>query len=317
MANSIKWSGLASCEETLKDFGVPFTVGEIAVNDIDREASRLNHARIGGPPIDPGLVEEYALSYESGDTFPRVVVRKHGRKYVVVDGNHRVEAADLFGVKFIEAYIADVGDDEAIMDLLPRAFNRKAGRRTSKDEGYMHAIHAIDKYGYTLRKAAAAFGVSEKALGNRIAISATRERLVQLGVEANKMTDDSMKQLSPFNDNDHVLAAAGQVICRAKLTSKDVNSFLAKVKEERTENARIGVIAAFEQKYGVNGKQEAKRTQKKRKIVFMRALTGMETLLDRGSTLNKFQITEQEEKRHVAERLADLGQKCQRLARSV
>lgn len=312
-----EWIPDLLAEQTLKDFGVSWETADISIADIDREESRLNHARIGGKPIDDELALEYGTAMEQGDFFPRIVVRKKGRKYVVMGGNHRVEAADAVGIGTIGAYVVDCGGEDQAVDLIPRALNRKGSRRTGKDEAYLHAMHAINKYGYTFRDAAKTFGVSEKALGNKIAVKETREQLVKTGLPGQQLSDDALRALATVRDNENVLSAAANVIARGKMTGKDAHDMVKKIKEQRTEASRISVVADYEKRLGIgNGKPESKRVQKRMRLKFLGALTRVEGVVGRAQTLAKLQITEEEEKKHVSERLVELGNKFKRLANS-
>lgn len=313
--SKIRWTDDLTALPCFKDFGVDFEVQTVSLVDIDEEASRQNHARIVGKPVDDELVEEYALAMENGDSFPRIVLFKNGRKYVTAGGNHRREAAKLKGLTEIEAYVLDT-KDEIVRDLLPRALNRRGGRRTGKEEATEHAIYAISKYGYSNRQAASQFGISEKSLQRRVTINDVRRTLADLNVDTSKMADEQVRQLSTLSDNDNVLVAAARLFRGACLPVTQSNAVVAAIKAGRNENQRIAVVAEYERRLGVGtDKPEAAKTRRLIRMRFLRSLTGLESVMSKAQTLAKLQITDQEEKENVGQRLQALGSKFQRLTR--
>ena len=312
----LTWTADPSAEPALKEFGVKYEVGSVDLADIDWDLSRDNHARIIGKQIDEDLVAEYALAMERGDAFPMPVVRKQGRKYVVMGGNHRFQAVKLLDGTKAECYIVSTSDGYTI-DMLPRVLNRRGGRRTSADEAYQHALYAMNKYGITIKEAAAAFGVSDKALGNKVQVNELRGVLVGKGVPADKLTDEACRLLAVVKNNENVLVSAANLVHKSKFVGHETKDFVNKIKSARTEASAMAVVAEYEDKLGTkNGKPEAKRAQKVVRMKFLRSLTGIESVIQKANSLARLQITEPEEKSDVAKRLTDLSGKCRRLAQS-
>lgn len=95
----------------------------LPLKDIDRDKSHKNQARVMGKPVKPFTVEDYANGMKQGDEFPAIVAYPDGKLYVVIDGNHRVDAALKNGLTTFDAYIV-VTDDPNLRMLLTFEFNR-------------------------------------------------------------------------------------------------------------------------------------------------------------------------------------------------
>lgn len=88
-------------------------------------------------PRDSDLSQErvarYALDMSRGDKFPPITVGHVGKIMYLLDGFHRVEAADKAGLKSLEAVIAPMDETTAI--LVAIAANAKHGLNlTGKDK---------------------------------------------------------------------------------------------------------------------------------------------------------------------------------------
>ena len=85
-------AGDARIEDELSKRGITFTFeAKVSPEEFDRERSRNNQARFEA--LDEAQVETYTEAMKRGDVFPPVVAYKRAGLYVVVDGNHRLEAA--------------------------------------------------------------------------------------------------------------------------------------------------------------------------------------------------------------------------------
>jgi hypothetical protein len=65
--------------------------------------------------IDPSVVSEYLERLQDGDTFPAVVVHLIDKKYLLVSGYHRFEAAILAGEKIIRCEVRKGNLRDAIL----------------------------------------------------------------------------------------------------------------------------------------------------------------------------------------------------------
>lgn len=80
----------------------------IRVEDCDR--------RPGAREVDSGLVAQIALGMRALGFMPSkpVTVRKSGNRYIIMDGQHRIEAARTLGIEEVPAVIEDISDTAAL-----------------------------------------------------------------------------------------------------------------------------------------------------------------------------------------------------------
>ncbi len=112
---------------------------DIRVSDIliDDE----NHPRA---EVDQQLVAEYAEALREGAAFPPIDVFRQGKKYLLADGRHRVEAARQEGKATIQAKIRD-GDKRTAILFAVGANAQHGQRRTGADKRKAVQILLADK----------------------------------------------------------------------------------------------------------------------------------------------------------------------------
>lgn len=126
---------------------------DIPVENFDMRKSLNNQARF--TPLDDSVVDRYVNDMARGDEFPPVVA-SDAKKFVIIDGNHRLQAHDRRQTK-LPAYI--VTGDSQVLTAMTFEANVKHGLPTSEDERSQHAVWLID-HGATLESAAGAVGLS-------------------------------------------------------------------------------------------------------------------------------------------------------------
>ncbi len=311
----LKYTDDLSAEQVLKEFEVKWKVDWAILKDIDWPASEHNQARLDGHPIDDDLVAAYGVAKENGDEFPRVVLLKVSKKYIIMGGNHRAKADELVGCTEMEAYIVEISDKQTI-DLLPRVLNRRGGRRTGEDEAAQHAMIAVKKYGMKQAQAARLFGIHEKAIGKAIIKEEIQERLSAHGVDHTKLPGGTIVQLNQFRHDENTMAEAAKVFAHGKVKMEDSSKVIKKMAEQRNAPDRMKVLSDFQNRHGIkNGQPVHKKTVKMVRQRFMRGLTSFEDMLGKAQTLTRFQITDPEEQNNVAQRLNAICVKCKRLAK--
>jgi len=149
-------------ESWLKGLDVKFT-GPVAIglDQIDRKASKSNQAR--DVAIDPEAVEAYRISIRNGDELPALLTFKQGGKYVIIDGNNRLEAGVGEGKNRFNTYVVDPGTKSETITMLTVSANAMNGKTVSRDWRLHNAIYLINA-GYTKDAAAAAMKLSVNSL---------------------------------------------------------------------------------------------------------------------------------------------------------
>ena len=108
---------------------------------VDIVIDEKNHPRA---EVDQQLVAEYAEALREGATFPPIDVFRQGKKFLLADGRHRVEAARQEAKATIQAKVHD-GDRRAAILFAVGANAQHGQRRTGADKRKAVQILLADK----------------------------------------------------------------------------------------------------------------------------------------------------------------------------
>ena len=70
-------------------------------------------------PINPDAVAKLKQSIDDHEFWNGLLVRKFGKRYQLVFGHHRLEAAKQAGIEEIEVPTVDWSDDQMVQSALP------------------------------------------------------------------------------------------------------------------------------------------------------------------------------------------------------
>ncbi len=94
--------------------------------------------------VNEGIVKEYAQAMDSGSVFPPIYVALYKKKYVLVDGKHRIDANSMRGEKYINCEIqSNFPNRDSIYIAAVKANLKHGTRLRNKDKV---------KIGYTLKE---------------------------------------------------------------------------------------------------------------------------------------------------------------------
>lgn len=262
-------------EKWLDSHGVEWNYKvNLPTEEIDRTASHRNQARVAGP-IHEDTVILYAAAMEGGSKFPPVVVwQRPDKKYVVVDGNHRVAALDLAEIDKTDAYVTGTLTD-AQRAILTFEANTKHGLPTSLDERLRQAVHLVEM-GTTQREASRMLGVPPGKVGNAYTLFETDKRLQRLSVSRwDRLPPTLRRRLHAIRDDD-VFASVAELAIESKMTQPEINDFVVRVNEVPRSIGQMEIIA----KERANRAKDIRATVGGR-IGFSRPTTQLSSLLTR------------------------------------
>lgn len=102
------------------------------------------------------------------DPMHAIIVRHTGKRYQIIAGHHRVDAAQQEGIREIPAWVREMDDETAFMELILS----NAQSELNYLERGRHALHATTKYGanggMSIAKYAAATGGIERSVKNEM-----------------------------------------------------------------------------------------------------------------------------------------------------
>jgi hypothetical protein len=305
-----KWAQEHYAEQTMRKFGVQWTVEEVDFGDVDWKESATNQARIG-PSLNADHVGRILIGLQNGDSFPMPVVRrKKGdvKKFTVEGGHHCVEASKQHGLKSCMAYVFESNDDDIIRNL-PRALNPPT-LVTPKEHSLIFARDAVERDGWTITRAAATYNLSEDSLRKHMAAERTRKDLVSMGIDgAMKLPTLTLGVLSRLK-NANVQKRAAKLVCDLRLKGEDTARIAREVNKQRTEASQIVALEGEEKAYGygVNGagSQDAKKQKRSPAVIVRYAVSVLEKYLAM-RTFGHWGITDRGERVQMAERLRKIA----------
>jgi uncharacterized ParB-like nuclease family protein len=229
-------------EKWLQGHGLDFAMKEVHLTEIDRDASHRNQARVGAPVNDDTVIL-YATAMEKGDEFPAAVLyqRKDG-KYIVIDGNHRIAAADLKGAKSYPGYVIENPSDVQVRMLTYEA-NTKHGLPTSLDERVQQAVHLVN-LGSKPEEAARMLGVPASRLGSALRVTKADQRAAELNV--NKRWTSLPKTMRIRLDtiqNDNVFHALTELVMTTGVKTQEMDKIVPRIRAKRTEQDMMAIVA--------------------------------------------------------------------------
>lgn len=218
----------------------------IALGAIDEEASLRNQARVF-EALDDEQIVLYAQAMTEGDEFPPIVVIKRPRtpKYIIIDGNHRMQAAKLADKKGLSAYVVKDASPAQVMVLTYDA-NTKHGKPTSLKERIVQAAWLVQNQGAKPSEAAKALSVPPQRLYSHIKSAETTTRARALGL---KLPDTYINKRLGNLGPDAVFKAAAELVTQAKLDHKAINNLVTAANRYRNEKDQLAAVARFAKEY--------------------------------------------------------------------
>ena len=108
--------------------------------------------------VDPEIMEELRESIKQHGILEPLLVAKVDDNYILIDGLHRMLVAKELGMDKVPVIIKEMSEAELLITNL--IVNRQRGRSNPAQEAKILSL-LVDKYGYSLREAAAKLGMSK------------------------------------------------------------------------------------------------------------------------------------------------------------
>lgn len=226
----------------LDSYKFNYDLTSIALKDVDRAESRRNQARIA-EPVNEDQVLMYAEAMKGGEVFPPIVVHKSGSTYIVMDGNHRVAAADLADITTLPAYVVK-GPSPAQVTSFTYAANTKHGMPTSLQDRIRQAISLISEKGVTAVAAAKDLGIPLHRLRTELENFEANVRFRELGVKRFDTLPLGVRRRLHTIHSNRVLSAAAELALEAGMTADEASKFVKRINLKRSEREAIEVVKA-------------------------------------------------------------------------
>ena len=280
-------------------------LSSLSLNTIDRAASKANHARFEARSEE--LVEEYARHMLTGDEFPPIVIwqQEPQKAFLVIDGNHRVWAADRINRLSLDAYQVLV-DDVYVIERLTRSWNTSNGQKLSRDEIDNHIIYLCEKYHRPQKELAELYRLHPDYVSKLLARHRQSARIASWGLPAERLTHENVALLASI-DNDNVARAAASLMAKGSLGNKDARDLASAIKMERTEADQIASVSLFAERPDIRnriaepGPRKGRASRQVRRDRLFLVMSQMAMHIERFPTLEANQVTTQNDRCRVEE----------------
>jgi hypothetical protein len=220
-------------EAWLTEHGVDWEyVARFALEEVDREASLANQARIG-EPLDPALVESYRDALANEAVFPALVLARPGaRSYaVMIDGNHRFEAARLEELDSFGSYVVRARPTSANTVAMTYEANTRHGKPTSAEERVQQALWLHNNNRLSVEAAASAVNVSASTVRSRLDRQRADDRAVDVGVRRQEWDTMPLAVRARLNvvSTDEGFKATSRLAFQAQLSAAETDELVRAV----------------------------------------------------------------------------------------
>jgi len=277
-------------EDWLKQLKVDYEYKEsIPISQIDIEKSLKNQARVR-IAILPETRDSYAAGMKNGDKFPPIIVYWSDRldAYVIIDGNHRIQAAKQIGRLDFDAYIVDVHQDALTIEILTRGANAIEGYPFTNSDRLFQAKYLVG-LGTSQAEAASLMKISQSTLSDEMLADIVNKRLSDLGLEPDALNTTQKRHLNKVTDN-AVLKAIYDITCEASLSAKQLNALIDTTIENSSEKERLLTVSTYRKQEEIEDKTVGKSPRKKQSTKVWTALRQVQAL-DEYSSIIQLGIT--------------------------
>jgi ParB-like chromosome segregation protein Spo0J len=293
MTDKREWRIDPDAETILRDIAkLPFCVDEISLGSIDWVASANNCARLRDP-LNAEKIEDYLACFRRGDVFPMIVVERHKKsgKYIILGGNQRMAALkQIDSGAAVSAYVVDplTGDER---ELVIRSLNSRHGWGSTKEERIEHAVFLVRRYGMHVDTVARAMVVSTTAITQRIRSEDERSRLARSGIDASRISQNSLLAISQIQSSE-LRDDVAKAVVELGANGEQAADIARSVRDARSKADASKKLADCRKSFAVAEKVKTAagtgRLRKPRRDRFLRMLTQLSDFLDRGNNGEAF-----------------------------
>ena len=264
-------------EHVLDQHGVEYSyVTELWLNQINKPVSQTNKARLTTPRIQE-RVDQYARKFEGGGVPPAIIVRMlENGQYGVMDGNHRVYAAEKVGIKTLDAYVVHETNTDILHQLTVTLNQDLGGIGSNMDDLYANAVDAV-LGGMSFKDAAIAYGyLNEARLYDHHRARVMADLLKRLGHDIGVVhtarqrrgqpifSMSMLKFLHPLRNDHPVLQEMARVVRRTEAPADQIGVLVTDLGKETDEVGRLRAIAEYEARPEVQARLPKARQPKRR-----------------------------------------------------
>lgn len=225
---------LAVVEQWLDQHDIAWTLDTVDLGQVDHVAGLANQTRLDA--LNADAVARYTADMEGGATFPPVILRRAGERWLPVDGNHRLASARAAGRRNHSAYLIDELTAAQAHELAIAA-NRTHGLPLTDEERLWHALHLVHDDGVTIEQAAAAVGITADRLSRRLAVEKFTKRAVHLQMNGWADLSETNRHILQALKDDMVFRRATRLAQERRVLAAEVPPLVARLNSLTTTDA--------------------------------------------------------------------------------
>jgi len=213
---------ISDITKILNENNISYSVlDKIELSKIDFEKSLKNQVR----PISSVVkdtVEDYAIGMELGDVFPPIIVNKENGKYIVWDGNHRINAVKTLGWEEYPFGVIVCDSEPGMLSFTGQQLNMINGLPQSREDRIRAAMQMVEVMGSTIKDASKRFKISYDLLQNKILSNKAKIDIYKVVGKYNgdKISDSAAMALRRIKDED-VFQVSVKYATSVKLTTDE------------------------------------------------------------------------------------------------
>jgi hypothetical protein len=239
---------ISDITKILNENNISYSVlDKIELSKIDFEKSLKNQVR----PISSVVkdtVEDYAIGMELGDVFPPIIVNKENGKYIVWDGNHRINAVKTLGWEEYPFGVIVCDSEPCMLSFAGQQLNMINGLPQSREDRIRSAMQMVEIMGSTVKDASKRFKISYDLLQNKILSNKAKIDVYKIVGKFNgdKISDSAAIALRRIKDED-VFQVSVKYATSVKLTTDECVQLSVDIRNiKRTSDALKYVTSLLE-----------------------------------------------------------------------
>lgn len=245
--------------------------------DLIRRDENFNMAR--QKKINTDTVAIYRTCLENGDVFPAIVLMAEKEKYIILDGNHRIEAArQMRMISWLYSAFILEGITESEAREFAYQANTEHGLPAAMEDRTAQAMYLVTKNGMTIMDAAKRTKAPYAIVKNRIRESEAKARLLKLNVyqETKNISNTGILSLNAIVDDD-VFSQATLIAAKEKMSTVDCENLSRKIREFPSTRDQLDHLSEIKKNNSIIKKATAGADEKVKNI--MKRINQAETLI--------------------------------------
>lgn len=216
---------------------------KLPLSQIDREASIARQPRYEALDEDHVVVIAQTMEDAPERIAPIVVTKQKSGKLRIIDGNHRVAAADLLGLTHLTAFVILEELSDFKIDSILAVVNSEHAKPLTMSERLAWAAAFVEKYGVAQVDIARMMKVPVDRVHRQVQLTRASKRLDRLGLKKHaRHLGQNVKARLDGVRSDVVVVPLTELIVEAKLSAVDAGALITRINKFRSEKDQLSAL---------------------------------------------------------------------------